>query len=155
MLLRPLNKFVRQKSSFIKRLKFTNFVLFVEYLRQIIYVSQLTSFMLLIHQPRLLPGACLRTNWKYAGGGYGRGFLLPYVRKKIKIWTKWWLILHLSEPIHRLNCFQNKSEKQSKWCAKTRRKLIIYIILANEFWIFSVFKDLTLVRHVFIAFFTI
>ena len=35
-LLRPLNKIVRQKSSFTKRLKFTNFVLFVKYLRQII-----------------------------------------------------------------------------------------------------------------------
>ena len=28
------------------------------------------------------PGACLRAKSKYAGGGYGRGVPLPYVRKK-------------------------------------------------------------------------
>ena len=28
------------------------------------------------------------------GVGMGGGVALPYVRKKIKIWTKWWLLLH-------------------------------------------------------------
>ena len=28
------------------------------------------------------------------GVGMGGGYPLPYVRKKIKIWTKWWLLLH-------------------------------------------------------------
>ena len=40
------------------------------------------------------PGACLRAKSKYAGGGYGRGYPLPYVRKKIKICTKSWPPLH-------------------------------------------------------------
>ena len=33
-------------------------------------------------------GACLRAKSKYAGGGYKN------VREKIKILTKWWLLLH-------------------------------------------------------------
>ena len=42
-----------------------------------------------------MPGACLWTNSKYAGGGYGRGYppRIP-LKKKIKIRTKWWLPLH-------------------------------------------------------------
>ena len=28
------------------------------------------------------------------GLGMGGGVPLPYVREKIKIWTKWWLLLH-------------------------------------------------------------
>ena len=52
-----------------------------------------------------------------------------------------------SEPKHRLNYFQNKSEKQSKsYCFGSG-------VLQNRYT--SVFKDLTQVRHVFIAFFAI
>ena len=50
-----------------------------------------------------------------------------------------------SEPKHRLNCFQNKSEKQSKSYGFGSR------LLQN--WYTSVFKDLTRVRHVFLLFF--
>ena len=52
-----------------------------------------------------------------------------------------------SEPKHRLNCFQNKSDKQSKsYCFGSG-------LLKNRYTL--VFKDLTRVRHVFIAFFMI
>ena len=52
-----------------------------------------------------------------------------------------------SEHKHRLNCFPNKSEKQSKsyWFGSG--------LLQNRYT--SVFKDLTRVGHVFIAFFAI
>ena len=52
-----------------------------------------------------------------------------------------------SEPKHRLNCFQNKSEKQSKsYCFGSG-------LLQNPYT--SEFKDLTPERQVFIAFFAI
>ena len=60
-----------------------------------------------------VPGACLRAKSKYAGGGYGRGVPLPYIRKKSKYELNGGFSC-ISEPKHRLNCFQNKSEKQSK-----------------------------------------
>ena len=57
-------------------------------------------------------GACLRTNSKYAGGGHGRG--IPYVRKKNQDMNLKVASPAFSEHKHRLNCFPNKSEKQSK-----------------------------------------
>ena len=56
-----------------------------------------------------------------------------------------------SEPKHLFNCFQNKSEKQSKSFALVQDYCkigIIPMIGTHQL----VYKDLTRVRHVFIAF---
>ena len=94
-----------------------------------------------------MAGACLGTNSKYAGGGYGRVYPPPIRKKKNQDLNSMVASPAFSGPKHRLSCFQNKSDKQSKSYRFGSG------LLQNRYT--SVFKDLTHVMHVFITFFTI